>query len=78
MSSWPSGARVAQSAGADAQCHRHLNTRAPDAPEWELRARNTISHHLDHMVRLVDDLLDVSRLSHNKLALQLRKTWWPK
>jgi signal transduction histidine kinase len=50
-----------------------LNTRAPDAPEWELRARNTISNHLDHMVRLVDDLLDVSRLSHNKLALQLRK-----
>ncbi len=48
-----------------------LNTRAPQAPEWELRARNTISHHLDHMVRLVDDLLDVSRLSHNKLALQL-------
>jgi signal transduction histidine kinase len=30
------------------------------------------------MVRLVDDLLDVSRLSHNKLALQLRKIWWPK
>ncbi|MFS2116748.1 response regulator [Herbaspirillum frisingense] len=51
-----------------------LNTRAPDAPEWELRARNTISNHLDHMVRLVDDLLDVSRLSHNKLALQLRRT----
>lgn len=50
-----------------------LNTRAPQAPEWELRARNTISHHLDHMVRLVDDLLDVSRLSHNKLALQLRQ-----
>lgn len=51
-----------------------LNTRAPQAPDWELRARNTISHHLDHMVRLVDDLLDVSRLSHNKLALQLRPT----
>ncbi|KAF1036501.1 MAG: Sensor histidine kinase TmoS [Herbaspirillum frisingense] len=51
-----------------------LNTRAPHAPEWELRARATISHHLDHMVRLVDDLLDVSRLSHNKLALQSRRT----
>ncbi|WP_432239708.1 ATP-binding response regulator [Herbaspirillum robiniae] len=50
-----------------------LNTRAPEAPEWELRARSTISRHLDHMVRLVDDLLDVSRLSHNKLALQLNR-----
>lgn len=51
-----------------------LNARAPDAPPWELRARDTISRHLDHMVRLVDDLLDVSRLSHNKLALQLQPT----
>ncbi|MBP0599832.1 response regulator [Herbaspirillum sp. LeCh32-8] len=51
-----------------------LNTRAPDAPDWELRARSTISRHLDHMVRLVDDLLDVSRLSHNKLALQSKRT----
>lgn len=50
-----------------------LNARAPDAAEWELRARATISRHLDHMVRLVDDLLDVSRLSHNKLALQLKR-----
>ena len=47
-----------------------LNARAPVAPDWELRARATISRHLDHMVRLVDDLLDVSRLSHDKLALQ--------
>lgn len=50
-----------------------LNVRAPDAPEWELRARHTISRHLDHMVRLVNDLLDVSRLSHNKLALQSKR-----
>lgn len=47
-----------------------LQARSPDAQEWELRARATISRHLDHMVRLVDDLLDVSRLSHNKLELQ--------
>jgi len=48
-----------------------LDARAPSAPDWELRARATISRHLDHMVRLVDDLLDVSRLSHDKLALQM-------
>ncbi|EJM97523.1 response regulator [Herbaspirillum sp. YR522] len=48
-----------------------LDARSPAAPDWELRARATISRHLDHMVRLVDDLLDVSRLSHDKLALQM-------
>ncbi|MCK6551733.1 ATP-binding protein [Myxococcota bacterium] len=35
------------------------------------RARETIDRQVDHLVRLVDDLLDVSRVSRGKLTLQL-------
>jgi signal transduction histidine kinase len=49
-----------------------LQQKDPDAPAWQLKARGTITRHLDHMVRLVNDLLDVARLSHSKLSLQLR------
>ncbi|MFM9437297.1 two-component system, sensor histidine kinase [Janthinobacterium sp. CG_23.3] len=40
----------------------------PDVPEWQRKARQTIRRHTDHMVRLVDDLLDVSRISQGKIT----------
>ncbi|MEN3366123.1 MAG: hypothetical protein V7606_3397 [Burkholderiales bacterium] len=46
---------------------RHLDPSVPDKQE---HARQTIIRQTDHMVRLVDDLLDVSRISQGKIALR--------
>jgi PAS domain S-box-containing protein len=40
-----------------------------DRTMWE-RARTVIERQLHHMVRLVDDLIDISRISRNKLVLR--------
>jgi signal transduction histidine kinase len=42
----------------------------PHAPESRERARQTIFRQTNHMVRLVDDLLDVSRINNGKIALK--------
>ncbi len=47
---------------------RHLS---PSVPPEEEKARQMIIRQTDHMVRLVDDLLDVSRISQGKIALRL-------
>ena len=45
--------------------------RQPNAPEPVLeRARNMIDRQVSHMTRLVDDLLDVSRISRGKILLR--------
>ncbi len=41
----------------------------PSVPELQDRARRTIARHTDHLVRLVDDLLDVARISQGKITL---------
>ena len=41
----------------------------PDVPELQDRARKTIIRHTGHLVRLVDDLLDVARISNGKINL---------
>jgi PAS domain S-box-containing protein len=41
-----------------------------DSQRWEA-VRSMMERQLNHMVRLVDDLLDVSRITRNKLALDL-------
>ncbi len=41
----------------------------PDEPRLE-RARDIITRQVEHMTRLVDDLLDVSRITRGKIALQ--------
>lgn len=46
---------------------RHLDPYVPQAQE---HARQTIIRQTDHMVRLVDDLLDVSRISQGKITLR--------
>jgi PAS domain S-box-containing protein len=46
--------------------------RADGDPETLARARDTIERQLGQMVRLVDDLLDVNRITHDRL--ELRKT----
>ncbi|MEO7294941.1 MAG: PAS domain S-box protein, partial [Candidatus Limnocylindria bacterium] len=43
---------------------------APDDKSAVARARLTMDRQLGHMVRLIDDLLDVSRLGRSKLHLQ--------
>ncbi len=40
-------------------------------PEVKQFARDAIDRHVSHMVRLVDDLLDVSRITQGKLVLQI-------
>ena len=42
----------------------------PAVPAMQENARATIGRHTDHLVRLVDDLLDVSRISQGKISLQ--------
>ena len=49
---------VMKRAGADAQVMQ--------------RARDTMERQLAHLVRLVDDLLDLNRISHNRLGLRLQ------
>ena len=44
--------------------------RTPDLPPVAMRTRDMMERQLNHMVRLVDDLLDVSRISRGKLELR--------
>jgi len=41
----------------------------PVVPEKQEKARQIIQRHTDHLVRLVDDLLDISRISQGKINL---------
>nr|WP_314622546.1 response regulator [uncultured Noviherbaspirillum sp.] len=41
-----------------------------DAPEQQEQARHTIVRQTNHLVRLVDDLLDVSRINQGKITLR--------
>lgn len=48
-------------------------SRAGDTPEAEVsreRARQVIERQVAHLVRLIDDLLDLSRITHGKLELR--------
>ena len=45
--------------------------RVPDLPPMGVRMREMMERQLAHLVRLVDDLLDVSRITRDKLDLQL-------
>lgn len=44
-----------------------------DKPNEMAKVRDMMDRQLGHMVRLVDDLLDVSRMSQNKLNLQMHR-----
>jgi CheY-like chemotaxis protein len=44
--------------------------RSENNPALNLKARTTMERQLSHMVRLVDDLLDLSRINSDKLELQ--------
>lgn len=48
-----------------------LKLRGPGDPVLD-NCRNVIDRQLEHMVRLVDDLLDVSRITRNRLELRLQ------
>jgi PAS domain S-box-containing protein len=47
---------------------------AGGAPEAVSRVRSTMERQVGHMVRLIDDLLDVSRITSGKIHLQRRAT----
>jgi PAS domain S-box-containing protein len=49
-----------------------LRMAKPDGPEYRL-AREVIERQVRHMARLVDDLLDVSRISRGKIRLEKRR-----
>ncbi len=48
--------------------------RLTDKPDVNEKARDIIDRQLSHMVHLVDDLLDVSRISQGKVELRLQRT----
>lgn len=47
-----------------------LRRLSPEERVEQENARNIIQRHTDHLVRLVDDLLDVARISQGKISLQ--------
>ncbi len=48
----------------------HVLEIAPDDAATAVRARQIMQRQVDHLVRLVDDLLDVSRITRGKIGLQ--------
>lgn len=46
---------------------------APDRPEIVADSRDVMERQLYHLVRLVDDLMDVSRVSRNKMELRISR-----
>lgn len=48
-----------------------LKTLNPAAPPAQQKAHEIIMRQTDHMVRLIEDLLDVSRITEGKIALQI-------
>jgi len=51
----------------------HLLNHAPPGSDMARRARDVLQRQTDHLARLVDDLLDVSRIAHGKIELQLAR-----
>ena len=51
--------------------------RSVDDRETTLRARDTMERQLSQLVRLVDDLLDVNRITHDRLELREREIELP-
>ena len=49
-----------------------LRRRGPDIPELRW-GRDVIDRQVDHLTRLIDDLLDVSRITRNKLELRKQR-----
>ena len=47
----------------------HLLARAPDDPARAARAREVIERQIGHLSRLVDDLLDVTRITRGRIQL---------
>ena len=62
--------RAAQPAGAD-QHRLQILREAPPASRDAAWARESIGRQLSHMTRLLDDLLDISRVTLGKIQLQL-------
>src|SRR4030095_12468311 len=44
---------------------------APPGSDAARRAREVLRRHTEHLTRLVDDLLDINRIAHGKIDLQL-------
>ena len=47
--------------------------RVRDEEPRQQRAREVIDRQIGHMARLIDDLLDISRIARGKLNLQLER-----
>ncbi|HTP28642.1 MAG TPA: PAS domain-containing protein, partial [Anaeromyxobacteraceae bacterium] len=51
----------------------HILGRADPSGDQAMRARTIIARQVDHLARLVDDLLDVTRITSGKIRLQRRR-----
>ena len=64
------GPRAAEPAGPAPQRPAGDAARRPATPSAVAQARAMMERQLGHMVRLIDDLLDVSRINRNKMELR--------
>jgi signal transduction histidine kinase len=64
--------RAAQSAGADSQRRRRASLTDTGDPALE-RVRDIMRRQVNHMVRLVDDLLEISRITRGKIELRKQR-----
>ena len=51
----------------------HVLRQAPDDPSLVQFAGNMVERQVQHMARLIDDLLDVTRLTHGKVRLRTER-----
>jgi PAS domain S-box-containing protein len=51
----------------------HVIERAPPGSDAAARALDIVRRQADHLARLVDDLLDITRIAHDKIELQLAR-----
>ena len=65
-------ARAAQSARADPQRRRSAVAPAPRASARAEQAVGVVQRQITTLTRLVDDLLDVSRITHGRIELQMK------
>jgi PAS domain-containing protein len=73
---FPGHARARAAQPARTAAHRPERAAARPVRGRQQRVRQIMERQLDHMVRLVDELLDIARISQGKVVLRARRCRW--